>query len=412
MRKDITIFGSGIIGIMTAYFALKNNYTVTLIEKNSSAGLGASFQNGGQLSFSHIFSVCDINIFKYLLKNSITSNTPININYLEAIKNLQWCIDFLQSSHKTAKNYDDLFNLAHRSHIAFNKISQEIKNISLNKPGSIQIFRQESSFKKVQNLINFFDKYQINHRVISELEISQIIPNYVGKNNRAIYFPDDMCGNAYDFILNILEHMKLNKNFTYLNNQNIQNISITDNNISKIITDDHEILSEKYIVTPGSYTENFTDKIKVTLPVQPLKGYSFNHKTLNLKKCIIDHDSKIVYTPLNNSTRISGLYDFAGFNSDISNKRLKFIKRNINSLIKTDDNIESYSDHWCGFRPLTSDKLPIIGNSKKYSNLYYNIGHANLGFTLSTGSSEALINSLDQGEDVIPKSFHAKRFNI
>ena len=397
---------------MSAYFALKQNYSVTLVEKNSSAGLGSSFQNGGQLSFSHIFSVCDINIFKYIIKNCLTNNTPITINYLEAIKNLDWCVNFLKNSKKTPKHYDDLFALAHKSHIAFNEILTDVPNLNLDKRGSIQIFRQESSFKKVQNLINLFDKYKINHRVISGNEVRDFVPEYISGNNRSIYFPDDMCGNAYELIINMIEYMKLNPNFTYLTNQNIKNIVINNGKIRSLITDKTEISSDKYIVTPGSYVEDLNSCLNVDIPIKPLKGYSFNHHKLKLSKCLIDHDSKIVYTPLKDYTRVSGLYDFTGFNSDLNKKRIKFMQRNMQTLIKADHDISNFSDIWCGFRPLTSDKFPLIGNSNQYQNLYYNIGHANLGFTLSSGSSQTLINSLEKGEDIIPKSFHAKRFNI
>ena len=53
--------------------------------------------------------------------------------------------------------------------------------------------------------------------------------------------------------------------------------------------------------------------------------------------------------------------------------------------------IEDFQNIWCGFRPISSDRLPIIGNSNIFENLYYNIGHANLGFTLSAGSSSMLV---------------------
>ena len=221
-----------------------------------------------------------------------------------------------------------------------------------------------------------------------------------------------MCGNAYELIINMIEYMKLNPNFTYLTNQNIKNIVINNGKIRSLITDKIEISSDKYIATPGSYVEDLNSCLNVDIPIKPLKGYSFNHHKLKLSKCLIDHDSKIVYTPLKDYTRVSGLYDFTGFNSDLNKKRIKFMQRNMQTLIKADHDISNFSDIWCGFRPLTSDKFPLIGNSNQYQNLYYNIGHANLGFTLSSGSSQTLINSLEKGEDIIPKSFHAKRFNI
>ena len=50
--------------------------------------MGASFQNGGQLSFSHIFSVCDINVFRYLLKNLYSQNSPIGYDVKEFIREI------------------------------------------------------------------------------------------------------------------------------------------------------------------------------------------------------------------------------------------------------------------------------------------------------------------------------------
>ncbi len=413
MRKDITILGGGIIGVLAAYYAIKNNYSVCLIEKNQTPGMGASFQNGGQLSFSHIFSVCDINIFRYLLKNLYSQNSPIGYNLKEFIKNPLWCLDFFYNLTKSNdKNYQDLFQLAYQSNKEFTNLAKDIKKIDIRKTGTIQLFRKKSSFNKVQNLIKTFDKYNLNHQIISNHDIKKFIADYRDNNFSAIYFPDDMSGNAFNVINIILENLKKNKNFKLLTNESIQNVEFSEAKIAQLTTNKNKIISDKYIVTSGAYVEDLNKNFNINLPIKPLKGYSFNCKKLKLDKCIIDHDSKIVLTPFNGYVRVSGLYDFVGFNDKIIYKRIKFIKNRLNNLFNEIIEIEDFNDIWCGFRPISSDRLPVIGNSNIYENLFYNIGHANLGFTLSAGSSSLLIDSMLCKNNAVQTSFDVKRYQF
>jgi D-amino-acid dehydrogenase len=50
---DVVILGAGVVGINSAYFALKHGKSVCVIDRRSGAGLETSFANGGQVSVSH-----------------------------------------------------------------------------------------------------------------------------------------------------------------------------------------------------------------------------------------------------------------------------------------------------------------------------------------------------------------------
>ena len=52
--SHVVVLGAGIIGIATAYFLTKAGHRVTVIERNSNAGLETSYANGGQLSYSYV----------------------------------------------------------------------------------------------------------------------------------------------------------------------------------------------------------------------------------------------------------------------------------------------------------------------------------------------------------------------
>jgi len=52
---------------------------------------------------------------------------------------------------------------------------------------------------------------------------------------------------------------------------------------------------------------------------------------------------------------------------------------------------------WVGLRPVSPDDVPIIGQSSKFENLYFNVGHGSRGMKLSLGSS-ILLKSIMTGE--------------
>ena len=46
----VLILGSGVIGVTNAYYLAKEGHQVTVVDRQSSAGLETSFANAGQLS--------------------------------------------------------------------------------------------------------------------------------------------------------------------------------------------------------------------------------------------------------------------------------------------------------------------------------------------------------------------------
>lgn len=49
----IAVLGAGVVGVTTAWYLRQAGYDVTVIERESAAGLQTSFANGGQISVSH-----------------------------------------------------------------------------------------------------------------------------------------------------------------------------------------------------------------------------------------------------------------------------------------------------------------------------------------------------------------------
>ena len=50
---DVVVLGAGVVGVNTAYWALRHGKSVCVIDRQPAAGLETSFANGGQISVSH-----------------------------------------------------------------------------------------------------------------------------------------------------------------------------------------------------------------------------------------------------------------------------------------------------------------------------------------------------------------------
>ena len=49
----VLILGAGVVGVSSAWYLSRAGHEVTVIDRQSAAGLETSFANGGQISVSH-----------------------------------------------------------------------------------------------------------------------------------------------------------------------------------------------------------------------------------------------------------------------------------------------------------------------------------------------------------------------
>ncbi len=50
---DVLVLGAGVVGVATAEALIRRGMSVTLVDRAAGPGEGASFANGGQLSYSY-----------------------------------------------------------------------------------------------------------------------------------------------------------------------------------------------------------------------------------------------------------------------------------------------------------------------------------------------------------------------
>ena len=222
------------------------------------------------------------------------------------------------------------------------------------------------------------------------------------KLSGGIHFSNDEIGDAYKFCKQLEEIIRSNGG-RILTNTKINKILVDKNKINCLVTDRAILQTKRVVVCAGSWSRALLKKVRLKLPVVPVKGYSLTYDTHGLnnmpKISLVDESIHTAVTPFENRIRIAGTAEFVQFDDSIHPKREAYLNNMLKSIYP---NLFSQIDRtegklWHGFRPMSADGLPFIGKTK-IDGLYVNCGQGHLGWTLAMGSAALLADQI-QGKD-------------
>ena len=373
--KKIVIIGAGVVGLNSALYALEEGFEVILIDKNKEPSQETSLQNGAQLSFTHIhpmlysFSILELIYAVFSRKRAIVLDWK---SFFKIIK--CFIAKFLFSKKR------DFFKFSYAGREEFLKVAKKIGIAEQDySKGIIHIFKKNKKFKQYLHLLQG-QKY-FSYDILDKKQIEKELPNI--NANFALLCMDDFCLDTQIFTKKIYAYLLKNKNFSFLGEKKAKSFKLIDKNISKVLLDSGDSVDCDYCVdATGTMFFKNEDLLRA-------KGYSVNLKLDNdLQYGIIDGENKLVYSPLKKKLRVAGFYDFS-FSKKTEKYRKKFF---LNKLPKNTEDVEV----WEGVRTLSKDGFPVIEQDKKIKNLYFNLGHSNLGWTLSFISAKILIEKIKQ----------------
>ena len=422
MEKDqIIIIGGGLIGLTTANALLDRGERVLVLERNSETASAASFANAGMLTPSQSTPWNSPSDIAYILKGIGRKDSPMSLSLGAIPSYFFWGLKFIINStpsrfERISKN---IFSLAKYSKDLTENI-RKTEEFSYEEciDGTIKIFRNADRLQKAIALSNSIygesDLVEIlNQKQVIDLEpaLNRVRKGLVG----GIHYKDDETGDAYKFC-KALEETIRNKGGRILVNSNIKKILLNKKSVNSVVTDRAVLQAKRVVICAGSWSPILLKELGIKIPVKPVKGYSLTYNTAGIrntpKLSVIDESIHIAITPYSNRIRVAGTAEFVGFNDEIHPKRFNYLNSKLNevyphifSKVKDDEEL----DMWFGYRPMSADGLPFIGESK-IKGLYINTGHGHLGWTLAMGSAELIADQIIGNETQIDsKPYKANR---
>jgi len=93
----IAVIGAGDVGLATAYLLASQGNEVVVLEAREAAGMGTSFGNGGQLSYSYVAPLAAPSVLNDIPKWILDPTSPLRFKPSFEIAQWKWITAFLRA---------------------------------------------------------------------------------------------------------------------------------------------------------------------------------------------------------------------------------------------------------------------------------------------------------------------------
>lgn len=407
----VIVLGAGVIGTTSAYFLAKAGHQVTVIEKAPSAGMGCSYANGGQLSYSHIETWASHSSIKSLAKAAILPNSFLSIRDFKNIKFLRWVFKFYKNSFtsKAQENSQKLFELSLYSKKVLEQILREENNIKFDyeNNGILHFYRTKKAFDEALRNAESYKRAGYKIEILNDEECIKKEPTLVKlfdekKLAGGIFYEIDASGNSFMFIKSLEKICREKYGVIFEYNAEVKNILTNHKKVTGINTSRGVFCGNKYVYALGAYGETLLNGIEISSDIYPIKGYSLSIAAdkdfIAPNIAITDSENRIVYSRIGNVFRVAGTVEINGLKNNKNNKHFNFLSNAVRSTFSDFGNFNDV-EKWFGFRPFRPNSIPLICEVQKYGNLLINAGHGSLGWTLSAASGKIIADLVSNKKD-------------
>ena len=406
MTKHVLVIGAGVIGLTTAYALIKAGQTVTLLESESDIAMQTSFANGGQLSYRYVSPLADAGVPLQGLRWMGKVESPLNLRLNFSRQQWSWLAQFTLACRRATNkmNGAHLLRLSQLSQSIMNswRSHADIAPFAWEKSGKLVIHRDKNSFQKACNGIHH--PFQLKLNIAETLELEPSLKYIQSQLVGAIYAPNDESADCYLFCKNILQFLLTQSQFNLRLQHTAYTLVKQNNHIVGVVTQHGTIVADEVVICAGNQCRQLLKPLGIDVPIIGLKGYSLNinypkKKQAAPKISVTDYNNKIVYAKLNEQLRVAAMvdigYDQFGLRENRINSLKAIIKKTFPDLLNVDN-----AEPWYGLRPSTPKGPPILGKTA-YNNLWLNVGHGSLGFTLAAGSATIICQLITENKSPI-----------
>lgn len=415
----IMILGSGVIGVTNAYYLAKAGHKVTVIDRQSTAGMETSFANAGQISPGYSSPWAAPGVPIKAVKWILSKYAPLIVNFKPEWDKIKFITRMFANCTEKAygTNKDRMVRLAEYSRRCLLELKQELDfDYNHQSQGTLQIFRTKAQLKASAKDIAVLEENNVAYELLdaegcvkAEPGLADVKQDIVG----GLRLINDMTGDCFKLTTQLMEKcLEMGVEFKF--DTSIDKLNTKQGKIESASTSAGKLTADKYIMALGCYSTKLLKEVGIDSPVYPVKGYSLTLPVVNEiaapVSTIMDETFKVAITRLGNRIRVAGIAELTGYDLSIGEKQRNTMCHVISNLFPEGTDLKE-DNVWCGLRPMTPDGTPLIGKTV-ISNLYLNTGHGTLGWTMSFGSARVCTDIVcGNTPEIRSENFSINRYN-
>lgn len=392
MSQRVTVIGGGVVGLATAYALVREGWSVDLVEARDSLARATSYANGGQLSYRYVAPLADAGVPWQALGWLLRGDSPLRLRLRLDPAQWRWLAAFVMACRTgvNRRNAGQLLSLALESQAALARWREEdgLSDFAWRRNGKLVAFRTQRAFAHGrEQLLDPLNQQVLDAGQLRLLDPALAEAPFIG----GVFTPDEEVADCHRFCLRLAERLEASGHCRMHLGQAVTRLIRRKDEVVALALSDRQLDVQRLVLCAGHRSAGLALP-GLNLPVYPLKGYSLTAPVTEAHRApdvsLTDYERKIVYARLDQQLRVAAMVDIVGYDETVDAGRLRSMRRLAGETLPAAANYDQAVE-WAGMRPATPTGVPIIG-ATPYRNLWLNLGHGALGFTLACGSAERL----------------------
>ena len=385
----VVVPGAGVVGVTTAYYLSQRGCDVTVVDRASEVGDGASFGNAGQLSYSFTDSLAKPEFLAHIPALMLGRDDGVQVRLSADL--VTWGTRFVgQCTRKHAReNTLAVLKIAMRSAELLAELREVLPfDFWHRKAGKLVLLSSQAEIDAAKTTLELKRSHGCDTQILSladALEVEPALEHISEEIAGAVYSKSDEVADSQKFTAGLKDWLETNGNVKFRLSSNARKLIARDGRTHAVVVDDDTIEADAFVVCMGAWSPELLQTVGINPHVFPVRGYSITlppgEAAPSVSMTALKH--RMVYSRLNGHVRIAGFADFLGFDTSADGERIEHLLELARQYapLAADYDAEDMQP-WGGFRPMTPNGQPQVGRTRS-KGLYLNTGHGMLGWTLA-----------------------------
>ncbi len=389
-KVDVLVLGAGIVGLSMAVELQKAGRKVLVIDK-SEPGYGCSYGNAGWMTPCFSMPLPQPGMFWKSIGWLLDPDSPLRIKPQPSWLLIRWMTHFLfaMNEKRMLESVKVLTDLSKYSLDSYRDLAAKTpKPFGFDQKGLLLVSGTDDGLKGAKLEMDLMEQQGVTGRFMNGDEIVAMEPSLKPGLKGGVYFPSEAHAEP------LLTVQALAQEFESLGGRIQTKTEVFDftkagGRIEVVHTTRGNFSADIVVLAMGTWSNELAKRLACRVPILGGKGYRIltNSFDVKPKHPIMIVDKKIAVTPrMDGLTSVAGTLELVDQDFEITPRRLNNIITGSKQYLHMSQGDPEIKEVWRGLRPCTPDGLPMIGFSKKHSNLFYNVGHQMLGLQSAPGS--------------------------
>jgi D-amino-acid dehydrogenase len=400
-NQRVVIVGSGVIGLCTAYYALKRGFAVTVVEREAAGGDNCSTGNAGMIVPSHFIPLAAPGMIAKGLRWMINPKSPFFVRPRLDPSLARW--GWLFYRHSTPRHVAACRELLRDLNLESRRLFAELaetEDFGLVRRGLLMLCNTAKGLHEEAEVAAMAREIGLDAEVLDSAATSKLDPGVTMTVEGSVHFAQDCHLDPLRF-LDSMRRRVTELGGVIETGADLDHIETSKGRVLAITGMGRRFEADHFVVAGGSWSARLLKSVGLRLPLQPGKGYSLTLPTPPElpQLCSIFAEAKVAITPMGGNLRFGGTMEVGGLDLTINPMRVRGIIESIHAYFPRFSATDFQGvNPWAGLRPVSPDGLPYIGAVKHLPNLVVNTGHAMMGLSLApvSGRLAADILAADQ----------------